>query len=169
MPTARLAAKAKTLKSAPGSDRRVRGFTLIELLVVITLIAIASGLMSLALRDPAGTQLENEAARLVALLESARAESRASGMTVRWEPRTADTDAEGFLFVGLTNTSDFPSHWLGSGVSAEIVGAKAVVLGPEPLIPPQRIVLRLEDQRLAIATDGLGPFAVADNEPSPPP
>jgi general secretion pathway protein H len=169
VPTARSAAKAKTLKSAPGSNHRVRGFTLIELLVVVTLIAIASGLMSLALRDPASTQLENEAARLVALLESARAESRASGIAVRWEPHTADPNTAGFMFVGLTNAKDFPTHWLGSDVSAEIVGAKAIVLGPEPLIPPQRVILRLEDQRLAIATDGLAPFAVADNEPAPAP
>ena len=173
MPTARLAAKAKTLKSAPGnkhrSRRAVRGFTLIELLVVVSLIAIASGLMSLALRDPAGTQLENEAARLVALLESARAESRASGIVVRWEPRSADTAEPGFEFVGLTNAKDFPNHWLGSGVSAEIVGARSVMLGPEPLITAQRIVLRLEDQRLAVGTDGLGPFVVVDTEnPAPP-
>jgi general secretion pathway protein H len=142
-------------------------------MVVITLIAIASGLMSLALRDPAGTQLENEAARLVALLESARAESRASGIAVRWETRAVETntnaDAPGFEFVGVTNISDFPSHWLGSGVSADIVGARAVNLGPEPLIAPQRIVLRLEDQRLAIATDGLGPFVVVDSDSAPPP
>jgi general secretion pathway protein H len=31
-----------------------------------------------------------------------------------------------------------------------------VVLGPEPLIGPQRIVLRLREQRLTLATDGLG-------------
>lgn len=170
---ARLAAKAKTLKSAPGSNsphhRRVRGFTLIELLVVVSLIAIASGLMSLALRDPAGTQLENEAARLVALLESARAESRASGMAVRWEPHAAETTEPGFEFIGVTNISDFPGHWLSSGVSAEIVGARTVVLGPEPLITPQRIVLHLENQRLAVATDGLGPFAVVDTEDTTPP
>lgn len=173
VPTARWAAKAKTLKSAPGNKRRghrpVRGFTLIELLVVVSLIAIASGLMSLALRDPAGTQLENEAARLVALLESARAESRASGIVVRWEPRSDDTSNPGFEFVGVTNISDFPSHWLGTGVSAEIVGARNVVLGPEPLIAPQRIVLRLEDQRLAVGTDGLGPFVVVDTETLTPP
>jgi general secretion pathway protein H len=162
-----LAEKARTLKSGPGNKARtgsVSGFTLIELLVVVALIAIASGLMSLSLRDPAGTQLENEAARLAALLESARAESRTSGMAVRWEPHSAESASPGFTFVGVTNTADFPSHWLGSGVSAEIVGSRAVVLGPEPLIAAQRIVLRLDDQRLALATDGLGPFVVVDGD-----
>ena len=43
------------------------------------------------------------------------------------------------------------------------------MIGPEPMIPAQRVVLRLEDQRLAIATDGLGPFAVVDNESGTPP
>ena len=42
-----------------------------------------------------------------------------------------------------------------------MIGARAVVLGPEPLIGAQRIVLRLRDQRLTLATDGLGPFVVA--------
>jgi general secretion pathway protein H len=51
-------------------NTRHRGFTLVELLVVVALIAIASGLASLALRDPAASQLEQEASRLAALLES---------------------------------------------------------------------------------------------------
>lgn len=136
-------------------------------MVVVSLIAIAAGLISLSLRDPASTQLENEAARLVALLESARAESRASGIAVHWEPHN-EARTEGFEFKGLVNAAEFPEHWLGSGVSAEIVGATAITLGPEPFIPPQRIVLRLENQRLALATDGLGPFAVVDNDsPTP--
>ena len=41
---------------------RQSGFTLIELLVVITLIAIASSVVTLAMRDPAATRLEQEAA-----------------------------------------------------------------------------------------------------------
>ncbi len=142
------------------------GFTLIELLVVVSLIAIASGLMSLAIRDPSSTQLENEAARLVALLESARAESRSSGIAVRWEPHGEKPESEGFRFIGVTNVNDFPHAWLNPGVSAQITGASALALGPEPMIGPQRVLLRLEDQRLALASDGLGPFVVVDsNDP----
>jgi general secretion pathway protein H len=160
---------------APGNKPRapgcacqpaVRGFTLIELMVVVALIAIASAVVSLALRDPASTRLDHEAARLVALLEAARTEARASGLPASWEPRPAQAGAEGFRFVGLPSSSELPGHWLNAGVSAEVVNARALVLGPEPLIGAQRIVLRLDDQRVTLATDGLGPFIVAD-EPAP--
>jgi len=151
----------------PRVPSRQTGFTLIELLVVITLIAIASSVVSLAMRDPAATRLEQEAARLAALLESARAEARASGLAARWEPRAEQVDTPGFRFVGLPDASQLPSRWLGEGVSAEVVGARAVVLGPEPLIGRQRIVLRLDAQRLVLATDGLGPFTVSDGEAAP--
>lgn len=164
MPTARWAAKAKTPKLAPGNKPGAGGFTLIELLVVITLIAIASAVASLSIRNPASTRLDHEAARLVALLESARAASRASGIAVTWVPRAAEPNAEGFRFVGLPATSDLPTKWLTPEVSADIAGAKAIVLGPEPLIGAQRIVLHLDDQSVALGTDGLGPFIVLDNE-----
>ena len=145
---------------------RTGGFTLIELMVVVALIAIASAVVSLSLRDPAATRLDHEGARLVALLEAARTEARASGLTVSWEPRAAQDGAEGFRFVGLPRSSDLPTHWLAAGVRAEVPGARAVLLGPEPLIGAQTIVLRLDEQRLTLATDGLGPFIV-NAEPAP--
>ena len=144
-------------------NSRHAGFTLIELLVVVALIAIASGVASLALRDAASTRLEREAARLSALLEAARAEARASGLAAYWEPLAAgneEAQEAHFRFVGLPESSELPEHWLEPGVAASVVGARAVVLGPEPLLPAQRIVLRLEDRQLHLATDGLGPFAV---------
>ena len=64
--------------------RPALGFTLIELLVVLALIAIGTAAVSLSFRDSSQTALEREAHRLAALLESARARSRASGMPVQW-------------------------------------------------------------------------------------
>lgn len=156
---------ATTPTSAPGSSNwRQRGFTLIELLIVVALIAIASGVAALALRDPAATQLDREGARLAALLESARAEARSLGVPVRWVPTEG-----GFRFIGLPAALTPPSYWLNEGVSAEVQTvrrqqAPGIPLGPEPMIGVQRIVLRAGDQRLTLATDGIGPFTVVAEE-----
>jgi general secretion pathway protein H len=151
-------------RSAPrrGGD----GFTLIELMIVVTLIAVASAVAVLALRDPAATQLEREAARLAALLESARAEARASGLAVSWVPNADPASAESFRFVGLPAALALPTRWLAEGVSVQVRNAqglaRGVLLGPEPLIGAQQIVLRLDNQQLSLATDGFGPFARAE-------
>ncbi len=147
----------------PIGPLRGRGFTLIELMVVVAIIAIATGVASLALRDPAASKLEHEATRLASLLESARAEARASGLSARWEPLTEQADGSGFRFVGLATSPALPTRWLDASTSAQVIGARAIVLGPEPLIGEQRILLRLDDQRLTLTTDGIGPFVVSDN------
>jgi len=85
MPT--LAAGNKTAQGA-------RGFTLLELLVVIALIAIATAGASLALRDSADSALDRDAQRLAALLETARAQARASERTVVWR-----TQPTGFVIT----------------------------------------------------------------------
>lgn len=180
-----LAVKATTLTSARGSEpvtlespegrgsrRRPSGFTLIELMVVVAVIALASAVVSLALRDPSDARLEKEGARLAALFESARAEARASGLAVHWLPRSMGPDGSqagrasaDFTFVGLPASAGLPQRWLSEGVSASVIGAPDVVLGPEPLIGAQRITLRLDDSRLTLATDGLGPFVVSSDDP----
>ena len=145
-----------------------RGFTLIELMLVVAIIAIATGVVSLALRDPAAAKLEQEAVRLAVLLESARAEARASGVAARWEPLEKQEDGSGFRFVGLA-AKDAAADALARAPapSAQVIGARAVVLGPEPLIGEQRIVLRLDDQRLTLVTDGIGPFRSTTAAPAP--
>ncbi|WP_284615823.1 prepilin-type N-terminal cleavage/methylation domain-containing protein [Aquabacterium humicola] len=143
---------------AASRRRRAHGFTLVELLVVLVLVGIAAGLVALALRDPSSARLEQEAARLSALLEAGRAEARALGLPVRFE-LGSNVPGEGFRFVGLPPQLKLPQHWLNEDLQAEIGGARALLLGPEPLIGPQRITLRLGEQQVVIATDGLAPFS----------
>ena len=153
--------------SAPGSERRAHalGFTLIELLVVIAILALTASLVAVALRDGDSLRLEREAERLALLLETGRAESRATGQTVWWVP-AGETETPGFRFVGLAPSMALPAQWLDPEVRAVIDGAPTVQLGPEALIAAQRVQLSLGSQRLVVATDGLGPFAVqADAAP----
>jgi general secretion pathway protein H len=139
-------------------------------MIVVALIALAAGLVSLSLRDPSSMRLETEAQRLVALLESARAESRTSGLAVQWLPSQVD-DQDNFRFVVVSDTQTkllpLPTRWLDPQVRAEVIGAPGVQLGPEPLIGAQRIVLRLGDQRVQLATDGLRPFSVVNEQEGP--
>jgi len=145
--------------SAAGSRLDARGFTLLELLVVVAIIAIATAGVSFALRDSSATQLEREAQRLAALLESARAQSRASGVPVRWYATEG-----GFHFDGAPAES-LPDSWLSD--STHVVGTATLQLGPEPIIPRQEVVLAstaAPGRSLRIATDGLRPFAVSTQE-----
>jgi general secretion pathway protein H len=115
------------------------------------------------MRDTNAAKLDREADRLAALLESARAQSRASGVAVRW--RLVEG---GFVFDGLPADA-LPTGWAAEGITAQALarqrraGAGAAA-GPRPdhrgaagLLysagPPARV--------LRIATDGLRPFTVS--------
>ena len=134
---------------------RNKGFTLLELLVVVAIIAIASAGVAFALRDNSQTLLERDAARLAALFESARAQSRATGVPVHWRLTTG-----GFAFDGLPART-LPERWLGNDTVAR--NTAPVLLGPEPVIGRQEVVLQSisqPSQALRIATDGARPFTV---------
>jgi general secretion pathway protein H len=136
------------------------GFTLIELLVVVAVIAISAATISLALRDPAAAQLAREGERLAALFETARAESRATGLEVRWVP-VQDAGDDQFRFDGLPRQLALPRRWMGEPLAVELGGgARFIRLGPEPLIGAQRLQLSLGSQRIELMTDGLSPFEV---------
>lgn len=144
-----------------GARRRAAaqgGFTLLELLVVISIIALATAGVSIAMRDSGQTLVEREAARLAALLESARAQSRSGGMPVRWR-----ADASGFRFEGLPPSAlaAMPGQWLDAGTTVR--GPTLLVLGPEPLIGPQQVLIThhaYPERTLRVATDGVRPFTV---------
>ena len=175
MPTSAAGNKSNLHPAAPShalSQARVRarsrvraalGFTLIELLVVIALIAIGTAAVSFTLRDSAETVLERDAERLAALFESALARSRASGMPVKWHPAAltsalnSNTTATGFVFEGLPPNT-LPSEWLSP--QTQVDTAAVVVLGPDPIIGPQSVMLRANDRQLWVSTDGLQPFKV---------
>jgi len=149
--------------------RRVRGFTLLELLVVLAIIGLATAGVSLSLPD--GNPLERDAQRLANLLEAARAHARANAAAIEWR-----AVAGGFEFTGASTVAGdddalAPRAWLGAGVQAHIerpAGATTLRLGPEPLIPPQTLLLTLDQRQLRLASDGFEPFRVQTGAPASP-
>jgi general secretion pathway protein H len=143
--TAKPAVKVKMRTSAAGNSvKLLRGFTLLELLLVLAIVAIASVGITLSMRDSAQGHLESEAQRLVAVLEAGRAQSRASGVPLRWRAET----------------------WASNAIVAQ--SDSALLLGPEPIIAPQSVRMWLTDKPhfiLRIATDGVRPFAVVSTAP----
>ncbi|WP_081699954.1 GspH/FimT family pseudopilin [Candidatus Symbiobacter mobilis] len=157
------------------------GFTLIELLVVIAIMAIAVASVGFLVRDGTADRIEREAVRLAALLESARARSQLSGVAARWQP-----SAQGFHWEGLPPAEradqELPRHWLHPDTAARIAAPTsalnnaitspstaphtplpAVILGPEPILPPQRITLYSRSEpavQIDVDSDGLRPFDV---------
>lgn len=165
LPAATSLALSQARVRAQSRARAALGFTLIELLVVIALIAIGTAAVSFTLRDSAETVLERDAERLAALFESARARSRASGMPVKWHPAaltstrnaTGNANPTGFVFEGLPPNT-LPSEWLSP--QTQVDTAAVVILGPDPIIGPQSVMLRANDRQLWVSTDGLQPFKV---------
>jgi general secretion pathway protein H len=152
------------------SKPRQVGFTLLELLVVLAIIALGTVGVGFSMRDGAQSQLEREAARLSALLESARARSQMTGVPVRWQP-----SANGFVFTGLRpqtgGESELPQVWLNDDTRAAVETAPApqagqsqgLLLGPDPIVEPQSVLLfsaSQPEQHIRLSTDGVRPFAV---------
>ena len=144
----------------PHAGRSVgqRGFTLMEVLVVLAIVALGTGALVWALRDSASQQLDEEAQRLSALLEAGRAQSRTSGVALRW--RSNDT---GFVIETLPPGLAAPkSHaWLHPQTRASV---STLWLGPEPILPPQSLVLTQGDGSrgsVRVASDGLRAFGTS--------
>ena len=144
-----------------------RGFTLLELIVVVAIIGLGTAGVAFAMRDGSQSQLEREAQRLSALLESARAQSRSSGVPVRWV-----STGQGFRFEGLPAKS-LPENWLNTDTASAAL--QRITLGPEPLIGRQTVTLvstSVPERSINVGTDGLRPFKVQTGDmalPAPTP
>lgn len=140
--------------------------------MVLAIVAIGSAGVGFAMRDGTQNQLEREALRLSALLETARARSQLTGVPVRWLPT-----AQGFRFEGMQpqvgGDDALPQTWLDADTTAELPetprsaqgkgSSVGLLLGPEPIIEPQGVTLvsrSQADKKLRLATDGVRPFAV---------
>ncbi len=149
------------MRTLEAGSRNQAGFTLLELLVVVAIVAVVSAGVGFALRDASQVQLERDGERLGALLESARARSRMTGVPVRWHATPT-----GFVFEGLAD-AELPQQWLDEdtgGVGAsDTTQPVTLLLGPEPIIGPQEVRLQSRSQpgkTLRLVTDGVRPFAV---------
>ena len=141
------------------------GFTLMELLVVIALIAIGTASVSFSLRDTSQTLLERDAERLAALLESARARSRSSGVPVVWRPvveSNSNSAPAAFAFEGLPPQT-LPAEWLSP--QTQVAANSLLRLGPDPIIGPQSVMLSHQNSRLWVSTNGIEPFHVSRTAP----
>jgi general secretion pathway protein H len=137
-----------------------RGFTLLELLVVLVIIGVAAGGIMLGLRDNQETTLYKQAEQLTAVMEIARAQSRARGLAVELA-----VDEEGFMVKdpGMAIDEKKITPWQAKGIS--VSGSLPVHLGPEPILPAQTIVLSLGPHSLRVGTQGLKPFAIEELQP----
>ena len=159
-----------TLRGNQG-HRGQHGFTLLELLVVMAIVALASAGVVLTLRDSSASDLERDAQRLAAVLESGRAQSRMQGTPVVWRAVPG-----GFVLDGL-NPPLPPQVWLSADTTVGAVlrppapgapnnttnTAERLTLGPEPILDAQAVVLAVRSKpeiRLQLATDGLRPFSL---------
>jgi general secretion pathway protein H len=140
------------------------GFTLVELLMVLALIATCTTLLTLSLPEADHTRLQRDAQRLAAQLDAARAQSRASGQALWWQPT-----ANGYRFLRQTRMDSPPrtttqNPWLDPEVRMT-QGPESMLLGPEPVIQAYQLELTRGNQRLRLASDGVGPFGVQPGTP----
>lgn len=145
--------------------KRQAGLTLVELLVVLAIVALATAGTLWSMRQNPQRQLQQEAQRLSALLEAARAQAVLQGQVSTWS-----LDEQGrFVWRGPV-PDDMPTRWeMDPAPRVQWPqGARELVLGPEPMIPASRITLELwrDGQTVAtvvVGTDGLSPISPLDN------
>jgi general secretion pathway protein H len=143
-----------TVGGLPPKTCRQLGFTLIELLVVMALVAIGSSLVVLNLRDAPQQKLNQEADRLVAVLENAKAQARSRSTPMVWR-----SDAQGFTLrsLPLQGPPLQTMTWLHPGTQVQ---PAEWVISAEPVQAAMQFQLMLNGGSLLLKSDGVQAFKV---------
>ncbi len=140
------------------------GLTLLETLLALVILALATATLTWSMRPSGAFELEREAVALSARLQAARALAIATGHSIEWS-----VTADGYQFEGIPVSDSgqeqlqdaiLKSHyrWTYSGVQVD--ARLPLVIPAEPLMAPVSIMLRLDDARVEILSDGWRPFEV---------
>ena len=143
-----------TVDMSPQKTWHQLGFTLIELLVVMALVAIGSSLVVLSLRDAPQQKLNQEADRLVAVLENAKAQARSRSTPMVWR-----SDAQGFTLrsLPLQGPPLQTMTWLHPGTQVQ---PAEWVISAEPVQAAMQFQLMLNGGSLLLKSDGVQAFKV---------
>lgn len=118
---------------------RRAGFTLIELLVAMSIIAVLSTMLVFVATPGDATLARKEARRLVALLELALAETRASGQSIAWSPAP-----DGYAFWRMADDGDWVAFAESGPFRRRTLPGETrlldVTVDGQPIAPGQRIV-----------------------------
>lgn len=127
------------------------------MVVVLALVAVVSGLVALGVRPTPQQQLSREGERLALWLETVRTQSRSQGQWV--QVRVDPTGAHALLGARPDAVGVGRLQWLYADTLP--MAAVTLTLGPEPVLPPQHVLLlsTADDRaRVRVGTGGLGPW-----------
>lgn len=142
-----------------------RGFSLVELLLVISIVAMASSMVVVAISDAQRSHLDKLAVQIGAELERGRALSRSLGVPLWWRPT-----ARGYI---ISPTADAPAIGIPESDEKTLpdpdlqLHGSPIRLGPEPIIPAAQLRLQLKGQTersVTLSTQGLAPFELDHND-----
>ena len=135
-----------------------RGWTLVELLVVLAILAMVTGVATLSLPNAEQRLLQQEATRLLARVDAARAQSRALGVPV-W----LEVTAQGWAIEGAPAPAAYRHAWTDPGLRLRIespLNAQRIWLGPDPVMAPTVLRLNLAQAQLRLGSQGVAAWAV---------
>ena len=158
--------------SAPGRSD-LSGFTLIEMMVVLLVVGISLGLVTPHFMKSDEEVLQEEAVRLVALMEYAADSAGARGQWLAWSRTAAgyrflQRDEERNVWQPVTSDAvlrerELPAGMRFGSVERQVaVSSSLIALSPSGIQAPFQIELSLGNARRSVQGDLLGHAAVID-------